>query len=117
MKKVWIIIAGLIIVLGAGVFLLWKFWPVNYETIRYGKGSYKASYRLSSGSDFLGLTQKQVEEKFFHPIIFSGDKYGGREIWIGDFRGTKYENAGDTIIYLKQKNADLFDVYSLQGGP
>jgi len=95
MKKVWIIVVGLIIVLGAGIFLLWKFWPVDYEFIQYGQGHYRLGLTPA-------MTHEELQQNNFGDVVSSGVFYRGREIYIRDGVEFPY-GGGHTVIFLKQK--------------
>lgn len=111
MKKAWMIVLVLMIV--AAIALLWflikPLFEQNLQTIKY-QGR---EYRLGSAQ---GLTKAQVKDQFNVEIVSSTNFYKGREIYISNIQTMIYPNI-PTIIFLKQKNTDLFDVYSLQGGP
>lgn len=108
MKKVWIILG--IIVLAVGMFLAWKCWPVNYETISYNH----REYRLGTTP---AMTAQELKENSFGDAVATGVSYYGREIYVGGDTSPKYAGATHTVIFLKQKNLDFFDIYGLVGGP
>lgn len=107
MKKVWIIVLVLIIVLGAGMFLTWKYWPVDFERFEYQHRIYRLS--LSPA-----MTEQELKENSLGEIVPSGVYIHGREIYIGT---VQIPDAADTIIFLRRKDSALFDIYELLGGP
>ncbi|MBM2820741.1 MAG: hypothetical protein HW405_501 [Candidatus Berkelbacteria bacterium] len=112
MKKVWIILL-LGVIVGAGLVLWFLIKPIYnqkvFEVIRYGNGQYR-----------LGLTPamnlQELKQNNFGDVVSSGVFYHGREIYIKGGVEFPY-GGGHAVIFLKQKDADLFDIYSLMGGP
>lgn len=111
MKKVWII--GLILIIIGAIIALWfltrPFSEQNLPTVKYQD----REYRLGSSQ---GLTVVEVKDKYNSEIVSSGSFYKKREIFISSIQPMIYPYI-PTIIFLKQKNSNLFDAYSLVGGP
>lgn len=107
MKKVWIVV--LIIV--AAIVGLWFLIKPVYEQKIFDRISYRnREYNLGLSGP---MSLNELKDNKFGDAAPTGVFYHGREIYDSAI-GSQYV---PTVIFLKQKNSELFDIYSLIGGP
>lgn len=109
MKKFWI--AVLILIIVAAVIGLWFLIKPMYEQKIFDRISYRNREYNLGGNGPMTLGELKVNK--FGDAAPTGVFYHGREIYDSAI-GSQYV---PTVIFLKQKNSDLFDIYSLVGGP
>lgn len=109
MKKVWIVVLVLIIV--AAIVGLWLLIKPVYEQKIFDRISYRSrQYRLGLTP---AMNAQELQVNKFGDVQPTGKFIHGREIYDSSI-GFQYV---PTVIFLKQKNSELFDIYSLVGGP
>lgn len=113
MKKVWTIVAGLIILAATVLLAIFIVKPIYekrfvFDRIKYNNREYNLSHIDPMAlSDLTG-------DAHGDPIDATGVFYYEREIYVSLPVGWQYD---PTVIFLKHKNVELFDTYELVGGP
>lgn len=108
--KLIIIVALIAVIAVAAVYLVILIKPIYeqrvFEIIKYKD----RQYHLGSNN----MTLQELEAKNFGQAVSTGVFYHGREIYDSSPANWQYP---PTVIFLKEKDSDIFDTYSLSGGP